>query len=92
MCLMHSHQKDWFRHDQIRYSNINLSNFNVKDIEDAKTRLICMKSVSKLRKLLIFPPNQLKLDILASRTAVGKDQRTGWSIMQMSYLVNDWKY
>ena len=59
---MHSHQVDRFRHDQIRYSNINLSNFNVEDVEDAKTRLICMKSVSELRKLLIFPPNQLKLD------------------------------
>ena len=70
--------------------NINLSNFNVEDVEDAKTCLISMKSVSELRKLLIFLPNQLKLDILASRTAVGKDQ--GWSIMQMSYLVNDWKY
>ena len=23
---------------------------------------------------------------------VGKDQRKGWPIMQMSYLVNDWKY
>ena len=33
-----------------------------------------------------------KVDILASRTAVGKDQRTDWPIMQMSYLVNDWKY
>ena len=33
-----------------------------------------------------------KVDILASRTAVGKDQRTDWPIMQMSCLVNDWKY
>ena len=57
---MHSHQRDCFRHDQIRYSNINLSNFNVKDIKDAKTRLICMKSVSELRKLLIFPAKPVK--------------------------------
>ena len=55
---MHSHQVDWFRHDQIRYSNINLSNFNV---EDAKTRLISLKSRSELREL---PPNQLKLDTI----------------------------
>ena len=33
-----------------------------------------------------------QLDILASRTAVGKDQRTGWPIMQMGNLVNDRKY
>ena len=57
MCLMHSHQVDRFRHDQT--STINLSNFNV---EDAKTRLICMKSVSELRKLLIFPAKPVKLD------------------------------
>ena len=57
---MHSHQVDRFRHDQIRYSNINLSNFNVEDVEDAKTRLICMKSVSELRKLLIFPAKPVK--------------------------------
>ena len=37
--------------------NINLSNFNV---EDAKTRLISMKSVSELRKLLIFPAKPVK--------------------------------
>ena len=61
MCLMHSHQVDWLRHDQIRYSNINLSNFNVEDVEDAKTRLISLKSRSKLRELL---PNQLKLDTI----------------------------
>ena len=60
-----------------------------KTSEDAKTGLISMKSVSELRELLIFPA---KLDILASRAAVGKDQRKGWPIMQMSYLVNDWKY
>ena len=59
MYLMHSHQEDRFRHDQIRYSNINLSNFNVEDVEDAKTRLISLKSRSELREL---PPNQLKLD------------------------------
>ena len=40
--------------------NINLSNFNVEDVEDAKTRLISMKSVSKLRKLLIFPTKPVK--------------------------------
>ena len=40
--------------------NINLSNFNVKDVKDAKTRLISMKSVSKLRKLLIFPAKPFK--------------------------------
>ena len=34
--------------------NINLNNFNVEDVEDAKTHLISMKSVSELRKLLIF--------------------------------------
>ena len=56
---MHSHQEDWSRHDQIRYSNINLSNFNVEDVEDAKTRLISLNTRSKLREL---PPNQLKLD------------------------------
>ena len=33
-----------------------------------------------------------QLDILASRTAVGKDQRTGWPIMQMSNVANDRKY
>ena len=60
MCLMHSHQVNRFRHDQIRYSNINLSNFNVEDVEDAKTRLICMKSVSELRKLLIFLAKPVK--------------------------------
>ena len=37
--------------------NINLSNFNV---EDAKTCLISMKSVSELRKLLIFPAKPVK--------------------------------
>ena len=57
---MHSHQVDWFRHDQTRDSNINLSNCNVKDVEDAKTRLICMKSVSELRKLLIFAAKPVK--------------------------------
>ena len=62
MCLMHSHQVDRFRHDQTRDSTINLSNFNVEDVEDAKTRLICMKSVSELRKLLIFPAKPVKLD------------------------------
>ena len=77
---MHSHQVDWFRHDQTRDSNINLSNCNVEDVEDAKTRLICMKSVSKLRKLLIKSGIQ---------GIVGKDQRKRWSIMQMSYMVND---
>ena len=57
---MHSHQVDRFRHDQTRDSNINLSNFNVEDVEDAKTRLLCMKSVSELRKLLIFPAKPVK--------------------------------
>ena len=57
---MHSHQVDRFRPDQTRDSNINLSNFNVEDVEDAKTRLICMKSVSELRKLLIFPAKPVK--------------------------------
>ena len=37
--------------------NINFSNFNV---EDAKTHLISMKSVSELRKLLIFPAKPVK--------------------------------
>ena len=83
---MHSHQEDWFRHDQIRYSNINLSNFNVEDVEDAKTRLISLKSRSELREL---PPNQLELDKSGIQGIVGKDQRKGWSIMQISYLVND---
>ena len=77
MCLMHSHQEDRFRHDQIRYSNINLSNLNVEDIEDAKTRLISLKSRSKLREL---PPNQLKQDNSGIQAPVGKDQRaTFWS-------------
>ena len=40
--------------------NINLSNFNVEDVEDAKTRLISMKSVSELRKLLTFPAKPVK--------------------------------
>ena len=40
--------------------NINLSNFNVEDVEDDKTRLISMKSVSELRKLLIFPAKPVK--------------------------------
>ena len=40
--------------------NINLSNFNVEDVEDAKTHLISMKSVSELRKLLIFPAKPVK--------------------------------
>ena len=40
--------------------NINLSNFNVEDVKDAKTRLISMKSVSELRKLLIFPAKPVK--------------------------------
>ena len=66
---MYSHQEDWFRHDQIRYSNINLSNFNV---EDAKTCLISLKSRSELRELL---PNQLKLDNSGIQAPVGKDQR-----------------
>ena len=66
---MHSHQEERFRHDQIRYSNINLSNFNV---EDAKTRLISLKSRSELREL---PPNQLKLDNSGIQAPVGKDQR-----------------
>ena len=43
----------------------------------------------RTERIAHFPP---KVDILASRTAVGKDQRTDWPIMQMSYLVNDWKY
>ena len=34
-------------------------------------------------------PNQLKLDKSGIQGIVGKDQRKGWSIMQMSYLVND---
>ena len=51
-----------------------------------------MKSVSELRELLILPPNQLKLDKSGIQGIVGKDQRKGWPIMQMSYLVNDWKY
>ena len=69
---MHSHQEDRFRHDQIRYSNINLSNFNVEDFEDAKTRLISLKSRSELREL---PPNQLKLDNSGIQVPVSKDQR-----------------
>ena len=48
-----------------------------------------MKSVSELRELLVFPPNQLKLEKSCIQGIVGKDQRKGWSIMQMSYLVND---
>ena len=40
--------------------NINLSNFNVEDVEDAKTRLISVESVSELRKLLIFPAKPVK--------------------------------
>ena len=40
--------------------NINLSNFNVEDVEDAKTCLISMKSVNELRKLLIFPAKPVK--------------------------------
>ena len=59
------------------------------DVEDAKTRLISLKSRSELRELL---PNQLKLDKSGIQGIVGKDQRKGWPIMQMSYLVNDWKY
>ena len=58
-CVPHAQsQRD---HDQIRYSNINLSNFNVEDIKDAKTCLISLKSRSELREL---PPNQLKLDTI----------------------------
>ena len=66
-------------------SNLNVIS-NVKDVEDAKTCLYSMKFKSQLRK---YPLRQLNR---SSRTAVSKDQRTGWPIMQMSYLVNDWKY
>ena len=66
-------------------SNLNVIS-NVQDIEDAKTHLYLMKFKSQLRK---YPPRQLNR---SSRTAVGKDQRTGWPVMQMSYLVNNWKY
>ena len=61
----------------------------VGDVEDAETHLISLKSRSKLRTL---PPNQLKLDKSGIQGIVGKDQRKGWPIMQMSYLVNDRKY
>ena len=48
-----------------------------------------MKSVSELRELLVFPAKPVKSGI---QGIVSKDQRKGWLLMQMSYLVNDWKY
>ena len=51
-----------------------------------------MKSVSELRELLIFTAKPVKLDKSGIQGIVGKDKWKGWPIMQMSYLVNDWKY
>ena len=65
--------------------NINLSNFNVEDVEDAKTRLISMKSVSELRKFLIFPTKPVKAGILASRTAVSKEKKK-WMVSYANEL------
>ena len=45
---MHSHQMDWFWYDQIKISvNLNAQfECNVGEVEDAKTGLISVKSMS----------------------------------------------
>ena len=49
-----------------------------------------MKFKSELWEMISkYPPRLLNR---SSRTAVSKDQRVSWPIMQMSYLVNDCKY
>ena len=82
-------KRDRFRHDQIRYKY--------------KFWVISMSETSKMPKHVwslwnlganwencsFLPPNQLKLDKSGIQGIVGKDQRKRWSIMQMSYLVND---
>ena len=56
---------------------ISMSNFNVEDVEDAKTRLISVKSKSELTKRLA---KQVKNRYVGIQGIVGKDQRaTCWS-------------
>ena len=54
---MHSHQMDWFWHDQIKISvNLNAQfECNVGEVKDAKTRLYSMKSMSDLRDFSAKP-------------------------------------
>ena len=58
-----------------------------------EARFVSMKFKSQLWEIISkYPPRLLNR---SSRTAVSKDEeliRSGWPIMQMSYLVNDWKY
>ena len=55
-----------------------------------------MKYMSELIELLIFTAKPVKTGYLCYSGQLSAKikglTRSGWPIMQMSYLVNDWKY
>ena len=56
VCLLHSHQVDWFGHDGYTLNILIECNFNVDTVDTAKTRLYSVKFKSELVKQTVEIP------------------------------------
>ena len=65
-----------------------VSNFNVNTVNTAKTRLYSVK----FGYVDTVDTCMLEIPIQGRCRQRSELIRSGWPIMQMSYLVNDWKY
>ena len=65
-----------------------VSNFNVDTVNTAKTHLYSVK----FRYVDTVDTCMLEIPIQGRCLQRSELIRSGWQIMQMSYLVNDWKY